>query len=195
MKDLIYAVDFDGTLCVSEWPGIGAPNLPLIEHLIDKQREGVRLILWTCRVNERLQEAVDWCKQFGLEFDAINDNLRDQVEKYGCNCRKVHADVYFEDKSADKSKYNIPYLMNAEKYTLGSRWWFGDDRGKERTVFPCHVEEISKSCTRGEQILIVSDDKDGEFKYLSIRQTRDYFKNRLFHTVKEALKGEKDGEA
>lgn len=30
----IYAVDFDGTLCESQWPGIGAPNMKLIKHLI-----------------------------------------------------------------------------------------------------------------------------------------------------------------
>lgn len=28
----IYAVDFDGTLCESKWPGIGAPNKKLIQH-------------------------------------------------------------------------------------------------------------------------------------------------------------------
>lgn len=36
----IYAVDFDGTLCESKWPGIGAPNKKLIQHLINaEQRE------------------------------------------------------------------------------------------------------------------------------------------------------------
>lgn len=36
----IYAVDFDGTLCESQWPGIGAPNTKLIKHLIKQQKEG-----------------------------------------------------------------------------------------------------------------------------------------------------------
>lgn len=54
----IYAVDFDGTLCESEWPGIGAPNRKLIEHLIKRQKDGAKIILWTCRVNGRLQEAM-----------------------------------------------------------------------------------------------------------------------------------------
>lgn len=27
------AVDFDGTLCYSKWPGLGQPNLALIEYL------------------------------------------------------------------------------------------------------------------------------------------------------------------
>lgn len=36
----IYAVDFDGTLCESKWPGIGAPNKKLIQHLIQRRTEG-----------------------------------------------------------------------------------------------------------------------------------------------------------
>ncbi len=59
----IYAVDFDGTLCESRWPGIGAPNTKLIEYLIKKRKEGAKVILWTCRVEEKLQEAVEWCKE------------------------------------------------------------------------------------------------------------------------------------
>ena len=30
----IIAVDFDGTLCYSNWPELGEPNRPLIEYLI-----------------------------------------------------------------------------------------------------------------------------------------------------------------
>ena len=34
MRDYkILAVDFDGTLCFSQWPGLGEANLPLIEKL------------------------------------------------------------------------------------------------------------------------------------------------------------------
>lgn len=76
----IYAVDFDGTLCESKWPGIGAPNKKLIQHLIQRRTEGAKVILWTCRVEEHLKEAVDWCSKFGLEFDAVNDNLPENVE-------------------------------------------------------------------------------------------------------------------
>lgn len=74
-KYTIYAVDFDRTLCESEFPGIGAPNMYLIKHLIKRQKQGNKIILWTCRCGERLQQAVEWCKQHSLEFDAINENL------------------------------------------------------------------------------------------------------------------------
>ena len=32
----IIAVDFDGTLCFSNWPELGEPNLPLIRYLIEQ---------------------------------------------------------------------------------------------------------------------------------------------------------------
>lgn len=71
----IIAVDFDGTLCYSNWPELGEPNRALIEYLIDQKRSGNKLILWTCRAGEALEKAVSWCREHQLEFDAINDNL------------------------------------------------------------------------------------------------------------------------
>lgn len=105
----IFATDFDGTLCESVFPGIGEPNMALINYLIKKRKKGNKVILWTCRVGERLQEAVDWCRQYGLEFDAVNDNLPELVEKFGNQTRKVYADVYIDDKAVNKPKYHIPY--------------------------------------------------------------------------------------
>ena len=108
-KYTIYAVDFDGTLCESTWPGIGSPNIALIEHLKKRQKQGNKIILWTCRFGEHLQEAVEWCKSHGLEFDAINENLPETLEHFGTESRKVYADVYIDDKAINKSKYHVPY--------------------------------------------------------------------------------------
>ena len=69
-----YAVDFDGTLCENAYPEIGAPNLPLIDKLISRRHLGAKVILWTCREGELLTRAVEFCRCYGLEFDAVNDN-------------------------------------------------------------------------------------------------------------------------
>ena len=106
---IVYAVDFDGTLCESVYPGIGAPNIALINHLINRRLQGNKIILWTCREGERLQEAVDWCKRYGLRFDAVNDNLQELKDEFGNNPRKIAADVYIDDKAVNKSKYHVPY--------------------------------------------------------------------------------------
>lgn len=96
----IIAVDFDGTLCASAYPDIGAPNIPLIDLLIDRRRNGCRVLLWTCRAGEQLEAAVAWCRMFGLQFDAVNENLPEINELFGGDGRKIYADVYLDDKSA-----------------------------------------------------------------------------------------------
>ena len=95
----VIAVDFDGTLCQTKWPGVGTPNLKLIGDLIQRQNEGDKIILWTCREGIALENAVNWCKEYNLIFDAINDNLAEQVAMYGDNSRKISCDVYIDDKS------------------------------------------------------------------------------------------------
>mgnify|MGYP003315663366 CR=1 FL=1 len=94
------AVDFDGTLCFSSWPELGEPNTPLIEYLKQWKSEGNKLILWTCRIGDKLSEAVSWCEDHGLYFDAVNDNLQETILKWGSNPRKITADIYIDDRSA-----------------------------------------------------------------------------------------------
>lgn len=95
----IIAVDFDGCLCEDRWPEIGAARQSVINELMRRKAEGAKLILWTCREGERLQEAVLWCLNRGIRFDAVNDNLRENQREYGNNSRKVFADEYWDDKS------------------------------------------------------------------------------------------------
>lgn len=99
IKFTTYAVDFDGCLCESKWPYIGEPNKLLIEQLIEHRKHGNKVILWTCRVGEQLENAVNWCKEQGLEFDAVNENLPEYIELFGSDSRKVCADYYIDDKA------------------------------------------------------------------------------------------------
>lgn len=100
MRDYkILAVDFDGTLCFSQWPELGKPNFSLIEKLKKHKYDGDKLILWTCRQGENLDAAVKWCSENGLYFDAVNDNLQEIKEIFGNNSRKITADFYIDDKS------------------------------------------------------------------------------------------------
>lgn len=95
----IYAVDFDGTLCESMFPKIGAPIQKVIDHVKALAAEGNKIILWTCRTDERLQEAIDWCSEQGLEFDAVNENLEERIQEYGGDTRKASASFYIDDKA------------------------------------------------------------------------------------------------
>ena len=101
----IIAVDFDGTLSFGTWPDVGEPNILLIERLKDLKNKGNKLILWTCRAGEPLDKAVEFCKENGLIFDAINDNLPETIEKYGSNSRKITCDVYIDDRASHVDNY------------------------------------------------------------------------------------------
>lgn len=95
----IIAVDFDGTLCENKWPEIGAPRATVIEELLNRQRNGARAILWTCRGGEHLTQAVDWCAEHGIHFDAVNENLPELMAQFDNDSRKIFANEYWDDKA------------------------------------------------------------------------------------------------
>lgn len=111
---MIVAVDFDGTLCSNAFPDIGEPYWDIITALRAlKENTDCTLILWTCRVGEALQAAVDWCIDIGLDFDEVNNNDRKNVEDFGTNPRKIFADVYIDDKSIGYSRTEaIEYIKS-----------------------------------------------------------------------------------
>lgn len=95
---LIIAVDFDGTVVEDAYPGIGDPMLFAFDTLKKLQEEGHRLILWTYRHGKRLDEAVAFCKQHGVEFYAVNKSFPE--EKFnGEASRKIHADIFIDDRN------------------------------------------------------------------------------------------------
>ena len=99
---MIFAIDFDGTLCVDNFPEIGKEIPGRIKKLKRLQEKGHKLILWTCRQNDEhgahLSNAVMWCANRGLVFDAVNENLPEVQKKWGSDTRKVYCDYYIDDK-------------------------------------------------------------------------------------------------
>lgn len=97
---MIIAVDFDGVITPNgHWPSVGEPNTAVIEWLKELRESGNKLILWTNRVGEALETAVEFCRGHGLEFDAVNENLPEVVEYFGSDCRKVYANYYIDDRA------------------------------------------------------------------------------------------------
>ncbi|MBO5319041.1 MAG: hypothetical protein J6B01_04435 [Ruminococcus sp.] len=97
-RSKIIAVDFDGTLCENNWPDIGEPRYEIIDYCKKQQDKGARLILWTCRRDELLENAINWCMSYGLIFDAANVNLPDTIRWMGGDSRKIFADEYIDDR-------------------------------------------------------------------------------------------------
>lgn len=98
MDKLIIAVDFDGTIVEDGYPGIGEPRIFAFETLKRLQQDGHRLILWTYRCNIRLDEAVDFCKENGIEFYAVNKSFPEE-EFNGDVSRKIMADLFIDDRN------------------------------------------------------------------------------------------------
>ena len=115
---MIIAVDFDGTLSNGHYPHIGQPNKPLFDALIKLKAQGHDIVLWTCRENAQLQNAVDWCKEQGLEFDAVNRN----VPWIGFYSRKVCADVYIDDLAVSKDDWMMKLNSIYEDTKLRERF-------------------------------------------------------------------------
>lgn len=99
---MIIAVDFDGVLVEDKFPDIGkedAEMVSLVRELIEKP--GIEVVLWTSRVAGPLYNALSWCTQHKLFFDAINENApsnRKKYEKiYPMGTRKVYANCYLDD--------------------------------------------------------------------------------------------------
>jgi hydroxymethylpyrimidine pyrophosphatase-like HAD family hydrolase len=92
------AVDFDGTIVENKYPEIGEEQLFAFATLKEFQKQGHQLILWTYRSGGSLREAIDFCKQNGIDFYAVNKNYPE--EKFDERIsRKIDADVYIDDKN------------------------------------------------------------------------------------------------
>ena len=92
------AVDFDGTIVEHEYPKIGKEMLFAFETLKELQKQKHQLILWTYRSGKELDEAVEYCRNKGIEFYAINRNYPEEVlDEY--ISRKIDADIYIDDRN------------------------------------------------------------------------------------------------
>ena len=103
----IIGVDFDGTLAITKgtYPKIQKPIPEIINYILEEQKKGAYLILITMRENNELKQAVEWCKEQGIEFDAVNDNLPHMKEFFKNNPRKIFCNEYIDDTNMGGIEY------------------------------------------------------------------------------------------
>ena len=94
------AVDFDGTIVEHRYPEIGK-ELPFatqtLRMLIEDRH---KLILWSVREGKLLEDAVEWCRQRGVEFYAVNKDFPEEdLSKNQSFSRKLKADVWIDDRN------------------------------------------------------------------------------------------------
>ena len=92
------AVDFDGTIVEHQYPEIGKEKLFAFETLQEMQKKGFKLILWTVRSGKSLEEAVEFCRNKGVEFYAVNKNYPEEVIDENLE-RKIEVDIFIDDRN------------------------------------------------------------------------------------------------
>lgn len=96
---MIIAVDFDGTIVEHKYPYIGKEIPFAIETLKKLKEERHTLILWTVREGKLLEEAINFCKEKGLEFYAVNSNYPEEKKSHDNFSRKLKADLFIDDRN------------------------------------------------------------------------------------------------
>lgn len=102
----VIAVDFDGTCCDHEFPGIGKPKANLKAALTLFRTLGYKILIYTCRTchwhydvfggdpkqptleREKVKEMIAWLGEHQIPYDEVDDGSRG----------KPLAAVYIDDK-------------------------------------------------------------------------------------------------
>jgi len=112
----VIAADFDDTIFKNAWHTKGEPNQEVIDKLKEFKKFGAEIALWTCREGTKLKEAVQKCKDVGLELDSINENtpstkvtIKEMAKEWGDEPfaeSKILANFYLDDRA-----YNIEFFL------------------------------------------------------------------------------------
>lgn len=114
---MIIAVDFDGTIVSHEFPSIGK-DIGAFKWLKAFQDLGAKLILYTMRsdggdVGNVLTQAVEYCRENGIEFWAINENPN---QKSWTNSPKLYAQLYIDDAAHNVENLLINFNVSDKPY-------------------------------------------------------------------------------
>ena len=94
------AVDFDGTIVEHRYPEIGQEIPFAIDTLKMLIKDHHRLILWSVREGKLLEDAVNWCRERGVEFYAVNrDYPEETTENNQHFSRKLKVDLWIDDRN------------------------------------------------------------------------------------------------
>lgn len=113
------AVDFDGTIVEHRYPEIGR-EIPFATQTLKMLTEDHhKLILWSVREGKLLEDAVQWCRERGVEFYAVNKDFPEEdVTRNQHFSRKLKADVWIDDRNVGGlPDWGTIYRMISERKT------------------------------------------------------------------------------
>ena len=95
-NSLIIAVDFDGTCVEHDYPSVGMDVEGAVDVLRSLTAKGHRLVLFTMRSGDKLEDAVRWFKERKIALWAVNENPE---QREWTSSPKVFADLYIDDSA------------------------------------------------------------------------------------------------
>lgn len=91
---MIIAIDFDGTIVEHKYPDIGKEVPGAIVSIKRLQEAGAKIVLWTMRSNQELDEAISWLNNKGIILWDVNKN---REQGLWTTSPKVYANLYIDD--------------------------------------------------------------------------------------------------
>lgn len=91
---MLIAIDFDGTIVEHAYPEIGSAVPGALETLKELHEHGHKLILFTMRSGEFLDEAEEYLKENGISLYGVN---RNPEQHNWTTSPKVYAKRYIDD--------------------------------------------------------------------------------------------------
>jgi hypothetical protein len=111
-------IDFDGTIVSHEFPEIGEENPKAFFWMKRWQELGANLILFTMRSDndsgQFLSDAVNYCRQKGIEFFGIN---RNPTQDSWTTSPKAYGHIYVDDAA-----FGCPLHKMASSYRPAVDW-------------------------------------------------------------------------
>jgi len=124
-EQLIMLIDFDKTICDSDYPKLG-PAFPYAKDVINKWYEqGLYIIINTCRTGKAELEAEVWLLKNGFKFHKMNDHHPNGLLHYGTQnqidhnltSRKVWGHIIIDDLNLDWAVNGMPGWDDIDKLT------------------------------------------------------------------------------
>lgn len=117
---MLIAVDFDGTIVEHKYPAIGDEIPFATETLKMLIADKHQLILWSVREGKLLDEAVEWCRERGVEFYAVNKDFPEENEAKNQHfSRKLKVEMFIDDRNlGGLPDWGTIYQMIKEKKTF-----------------------------------------------------------------------------
>jgi hypothetical protein len=91
---MIICVDFDGTIVEHAYPAIGEPVPLALDIILELQKQGHGIILFTMRHGETLDAAVEYLTDAGIRLYGVNENPK---QKEWTESPKVYGHHYIDD--------------------------------------------------------------------------------------------------